>query len=83
MSEWYKLSNLHCLCSSVIQEYDVAVVAQPPPTVILYQRHYGTGDHYLLLSILLTFICFFCGTWLSLMCTIPAIFFAISVSDAV
>ena len=56
------------------------ITIQPPPTIIVYERKYGMGDHFLLLSVLLSFLFFFCGCWLALFCTIPAIFFAISVS---
>ena len=55
-------------------------MTQPAP--VIYTRHYGSGDHFLLLSIILSFVCFFCGTWWALFCTIPAIFYAIHVSDA-
>ena len=54
------------------------MVTQPGPVV--YQRRYGSGDHYLILSIIMSFVCFFFGTWWALVCTIPAIFMAINVS---
>ena len=46
---------------------------------MVYQRRYGSGDHYLILSIIMSFVCFFFGTWWALACTIPAIFMAINV----
>ena len=57
------------------------VVTQPAPVV--YVKRYGSGDHFLVLSIVLSFISFFCGTWVALFCTIPAIFVALSVSELV
>ena len=62
---------------NIIEKQPIVVT---PPTFVVYERRFGTGDHYLLLSILISIVCFiFCG-WLTLICTIPAIFFAISVS---
>ena len=54
--------------------------SQPTPVVAKTFVRRLSGDHYLTLSIVLTFLCFFLGTWYSLFCTIPAIIFAISVS---
>ncbi|XP_003382882.1 PREDICTED: uncharacterized protein LOC100637740 [Amphimedon queenslandica] len=58
------------------------IVITQPPTFVVYERRFGTGDHYLLLSIIISIVCFlFCG-WLTLICTIPAILFALSAQDA-
>ena len=61
----------------------VVVVQQQPQSAVVVQtrRTYGTGDHGLILAILASFCVFFFGTWLSLFCTIPAIFVAISVRN--
>ena len=56
------------------------ITIQPPPATIVYNRKYGMRDHFLFLSILLSFMFFFCGCWSAQVCTIPAIFFALSVS---
>ena len=57
----------------------VVIRAQPPTaTTTVVQR--PTGDHYMTLSIVLTVICLMCGGWWSLLCTIPAIIFALAVS---
>ena len=40
------------------------------------------GDYYYTASIVLSFLCFFCGSWWALCCTIPAIFVASSVSGS-
>ena len=82
LSVWCELLILYCLCSLSIQTCNVAIVTQPRPPTIVYERQYGAGDHYLLLSVILSFLCFFCGTWWALICTVTAIFFAISVSEA-
>ena len=62
---------------------NVVVVTQPQPTatVVTYQRrYYGTGDRGMALAIVSTIIaCIFC-CWISLICTLFAIFFAASVS---
>ena len=56
------------------------VVNSQPTPVIATTVVRPAGDYYLTLSIVLTSICIFCGTWYSLFCTVPAIFIAISVS---
>ena len=56
------------------------VVNQPTIPAVTTTVVRSTGDYYLTLSIVLTFICCFCGTWYSLFCTIPAIIMATSVS---
>ena len=73
-------SVLLCLKCTPTCNMQNVITIQPPPTIIVYERKYGTGDHFLLLSILLSFLFFFCGCWAGLICTIPAIFFALSVS---
>ena len=62
-----------------MQSPDV-VVQQPTVTTTVSTRHYGSGDHGLLLSIIASCIVFWCCLWIGLFCTIPAIFVAISVS---
>lgn len=58
------------------------IVITQPPTFVVYERRFGTGDHYLLLSIIISIVCFlFCG-WLTLICTIPAILLALSAQEA-
>ena len=42
--------------------------------------HTPTKDHYLTLSIILVFVCFFCLKCEALFCVVPAILFAIGVS---
>eukprot|EP00731_Ephydatia_muelleri_P007351 Em0003g1599a len=54
------------------------VIVQPKSTAPVYTP---VGDYGYTLSIVLTIICFLCGTWWSLCCTIPAIFVACSVSS--
>uniref|UniRef100_A0A1X7VTS5 Uncharacterized protein n=1 Tax=Amphimedon queenslandica TaxID=400682 RepID=A0A1X7VTS5_AMPQE len=42
---------------------------------------YSLGDYYLGFSIFLTVFCFFCGAFLVLLCTIPAMIFAYKSKD--
>ena len=56
------------------------MVVTNQPTVPVTTVVRPAGDYYLTLSIVLTVICLFCGTWYSLFCTIPAIVIATSVS---
>ena len=58
----------------------VVVQSQPAPVVARTVIRRLSSDHYLTLSIVLTFLCLFLGTWYSLFCTIPAIIIAINVS---
>ena len=53
------------------------VTTQPTPVTTVVRP---TGDYYMTLSVVLTVICIFCGTWYSLFCTIPAIVMASAVS---
>jgi hypothetical protein len=65
------------------QTTNIVVTNQPANnTRVVYQRRYGNGDHYLVLSIIVSICCFIFAGWPSLICTIPAIFFAISAQDA-
>lgn len=61
----------------------IAVVISQPPSYVVHADRYSHGDHYFMLSIILSIICFCCGSWLSLLCTIPAIVFAAAVSFGV
>ncbi|KAL5502986.1 hypothetical protein EMCRGX_G009857 [Ephydatia muelleri] len=55
----------------------VYIAVQQPTTVRLIRPVYeSAGDHYLGLSIFLTVLCICCGSWPSLLCTIPAALFA-------
>ena len=58
----------------------VVVSSQPQVVQTHYVRHYGSGDHGLVLAISATFCVFFFGWWFGLACTIPAIFIALNVS---
>eukprot|EP00731_Ephydatia_muelleri_P007534 Em0003g1782a len=57
----------------------IVVHRQPTVATTVITR---VGDYYFITSIVLSFICFFCFSWWSLCCTIPAIFAAISARDA-
>eukprot|EP00731_Ephydatia_muelleri_P007568 Em0003g1816a len=63
------------------QTGNTVVVVQRQPTVTTAVLT-PVGDYYYTASIVLSFICFFCGSWWSLCCTIPAIFVASSARDA-
>ncbi|KAL5503598.1 hypothetical protein EMCRGX_G010571 [Ephydatia muelleri] len=63
------------------QTGNTVVVVQPQPTVTT-AVFTPVGDYNYTASIVLSFICFFCGSWWSLCCTIPAIFVASSARDA-
>lgn len=58
------------------------VLTAPQTTTVVYERRYGSGDHFLLLSIILSIWCCVCFSWWTLCCTIPAIFFAINAQEA-
>ena len=81
LSVWCELLILCCLCSLSIQAWNGAVVTQPYPTTVVYRHHYGTGDHYLALSLALTFLFLILGSFQALVLTIAAIFFAVRVSE--
>ena len=66
---------------TVPKQQNTVVVTQQP-TAVIYTRQYGSGDHYLLLSIIMSILCFVCGSWWALLCTIPAIFYAINAQQA-
>ncbi|KAL5503536.1 hypothetical protein EMCRGX_G010501 [Ephydatia muelleri] len=66
---------------ALITTGSTVVFVQPQPTVTT-AVFTPVGDYYYTTSIVLSFICFFCGTWWSLCCTIPAIFVASSARDA-
>ena len=56
------------------------------PTVVTIQPGYTTpiynppSDNYLMLSLCMTIFCLNCGAWVTLSCTIPAIYAALIVS---
>ncbi|XP_003385428.1 PREDICTED: uncharacterized protein LOC100639982 [Amphimedon queenslandica] len=58
----------------------VVVNSQPTPAIVTTIR--PVGDHFLTLSIVLTIVCFICGAWHALLCTIPAIIFSTMARDA-
>ena len=70
--------------SSQQQQSSNVVVVQAQPEVVqtqvVHQRHYGSGDHGLVLAIIASFCVFFFGWWIGFTCTIPAIFIALNVS---
>jgi len=70
--------------SSQQQQSSNVVVVQAQPEVVqtqvVHQRHYGSGDHGLVLAIIASFCVFFFGWWVGFACTIPAIFIALNVS---
>ena len=57
----------------IVQQQPTAMYVQP-------QRRYGSGDHGLVYAIIATLAVLFCCLYFPLICTIPAIFLAISVS---
>ena len=57
------------------------MVVQQQPQVVqttVYTRRYGTNDHGLVYAIIASCAVFWCGGWIGLFCTIPAIFVAIN-----
>eukprot|EP00731_Ephydatia_muelleri_P007347 Em0003g1595a len=62
---------------AIPQQQTNVVIVQPKSTAPVYTP---VGDYGYTISIVLTVICFLCGSWWSLCCTIPAIFVASSVS---
>ncbi|KAL5503408.1 hypothetical protein EMCRGX_G010352 [Ephydatia muelleri] len=61
------------------QQQTNVVIVQPKSTAPVRTK---VGDYGYILSIVFTIICLFGGSWLSLCCTIPAIFVASSARDA-
>lgn len=58
---------------------NVVVVQQPSTvTTTVYTRRYGAGDHGLAYAIIASCVVFWCGGWIGLVCTLPAIFFALN-----
>ncbi|KAL5489219.1 hypothetical protein EMCRGX_G018287 [Ephydatia muelleri] len=43
---------------------------------------HSTRDHFFMMSFLSTICCCVCGTWTSLLCTVPAIFYGSAAQDA-
>ncbi|XP_019852019.1 PREDICTED: uncharacterized protein LOC109581946 [Amphimedon queenslandica] len=64
--------------------YQSVIIAQKQVPTITYERAptRASGDHFFALSVLLTVIFILCGTWVGLICTIPAIYFAANAQDA-
>ena len=68
------------------QSSNVVVVQAQPEVVhtqVVHQRHYGSGDHGLVLAIIASLCVLFFGWWIGFACTIPAIFIALNVSTKV
>lgn len=62
--------------------YGVVIKTQPPVSIVKPgMAAHPLNDHFLTLSIVLSVICFMCGTWYSLFCTVPAIIIATSVRE--
>lgn len=57
----------------------MVISAQPYVATTVVQR--PTGDHYAILSLVMTLLCWICGGWMSLLCTLPAIVLALAVSN--
>jgi len=66
------------------QQSSNVVVVQGQPQVVqtqyVHQRHYGSGDHGLVLAIIASLCVLFFGWWVGFVCTVPAIFIALNVS---
>ena len=58
------------------------VLVQQQPTAVYTRTVRASGDNFLTLSVFMTMICFLCGTWYSLLCTVPAIIFASAAKEA-
>lgn len=56
-------------------------VSQPIQSMQLESRDSSLSDYYLGFSIFLTVFCFFCGAFLVLLCTIPAMIYACKSKD--
>ncbi|KAL5503404.1 hypothetical protein EMCRGX_G010348 [Ephydatia muelleri] len=70
------------LCTHILatpQQQTNVVIVQPRSTAPVHTK---VGDYGYTLSIVLTVICFLCGSWCSLCLSIPAIFVASSARDA-
>ena len=60
--------------------HTTVVVTAPQTTTVVYTRRYGSNDHYLLLSIIISIWCCLCFSFWTLLCTLPAIYYALRVS---
>ena len=61
---------------------NVALLQQtmaPTPPSLNYKHHFGPGDHYLLLSVILSVSFLLCVVWWALPCTLAAVTFSIKV----
>ncbi|XP_019852104.1 PREDICTED: uncharacterized protein LOC109582005 [Amphimedon queenslandica] len=59
----------------------VVTVRQPMPNYLAQTSQSSSSDYYLNFAVILTVLCFFCGTFLVLLCTIPAMVFASQAKD--
>ena len=60
-----------------MQENPVVINVQPTQPV--YVQYRSPGDHFYILSVVFTNICFLCCSWYALCCTIPAMVYAVKV----
>ncbi|KAL5489221.1 hypothetical protein EMCRGX_G018289 [Ephydatia muelleri] len=59
-----------------------ALVSSQPCRTATVNTHTTTGDHFLIASVVMTALCCLVCSWLSLLCSIPAILFALSAQNA-
>ena len=57
----------------------MVLVNQQPQPIIVTTTNVETGDHFFILSVIMTVMCFLCG-WFALPCSIAAMVFALQVS---
>lgn len=60
-----------------------ALVSSQPCRTATVNTHTTTGDHFLIASVVMTALCCLVCSWLSLLCSIPAILFALSVRECI
>ena len=63
-----------------MQENTGVITVQPSESETVHFQNRNPGDHFLMLSVVMSIVCFLVGSWCALCCTIPAIFYAINVS---
>ena len=63
-----------------MQQNSGVITVQPSETVYVQNRN--PEDHFLIISVVLSIVCFLFGSWCALCCTIPAICYAIEARDA-
>ena len=61
-----------------MQENSGVITVQPSETVDVQNK--SPGDHLLIISVVMTIVCFLVGSWCALCFTLPAIVFAVNVS---